>query len=150
MQPAKEWLNLMDWLRLLLIFIATLIFNAILGVALLGYSRATGSINWGLGRAKLGELLGDVGNLLIAFIVVVMVVVLAVITIEALFPKAVRYGIYAATVVLALVFKEQITQALTGVSGVAIIAIVAFLFVETMVMYLITNTTHKKVGDGRA
>lgn len=144
MKAPQDWFDRTDWLRLLSIFIALLVSDVVFAVTLLGYSRSSGDIDWDLGFAKLGDLLGDLGNLGIAVGVFVVIVALAIITIEALFPKPVRYVLYALTVILALSFHDSITDALTGMSGAAIIGIAAFLFVKTVVIFLIK--TRKEVA----
>ncbi|MBH1980157.1 hypothetical protein I8H89_01430 [Candidatus Saccharibacteria bacterium] len=142
MKEPKDWLDRAGWLRLLFTFAATLVFDVVLAVALLGYSRTTGDIDRSLGFSKLADVVGDIGDLLIAVAVIVAIVALAVITIEALLSKVIRYVIYGASVVLALVFHERIIDALTGISGVAIVAISVFVFVQTIVIFLIAN--HRK------
>lgn len=143
MDKAKDWLNGADWARLVGIFIATLVFDTILAVSLLGYSRSTGSIDIELGFSKMGDILGDMGNLLITVAVIAAVVGLAVITVEQIFPKVVRYVIYAATIVLGLLFHDAIVNALTGISGIAIIVIAVFVLAQTFVLYLISNMERK-------
>lgn len=143
MDKAKDWLNGADWVRLVGILIATLVFDTILAVSLLGYSRSTGSIDIELGFSKMGDILGDMGNLLITVAVIAAVVGLAVITVEQIFPKVVRYVIYTATIVLGLMFHDAIVSALTGISGIAIIVIAVFVLVQTFVLYLISNMERK-------
>ena len=139
MKAPQDWLNRTDWLQLLRIFIAMLVFDVAGAVTLLGYSRSNGDIDWDLGFAKLGDLLGDLGNLGIAVGTIVILVGLAIITIEALFPKPVRYVLYAATFTVALLFHNRIADALTGMSGAAIFGIAAFVFVQTVVTFAVTK-----------
>ena len=148
MSKAKDWLNGADWARLVGILIATLVFDTILAVSLLGYSRSTGSIDLKLGFSKMGDILGDMGNLLITVVVIAAVVGLAVITIEQIFNKIVRYVIYTATIVLGLMFHDPIVNALTGISGIAIIVIAVFVLVQAIVLFLLSDW--KKGSDGHA